>query len=86
MFFCWQEDLPTFSGMIEELRSMFYNQYGALIVDLYQIEHTTSHATVCQAIKNFVEEHSHHETLIVVYYCGGATRTPDAGLAWFPLQ
>ena len=46
----------------------------------------TAHSIVHAQVRNFINDHSHHQTLIIVYYCGGATRSEAPDIALFPLK
>lgn len=89
ILFCWQEDLELYGKLITQLCNVLYHKYGSAICDLYKIQHSpSSHAKVCEYMESVIREHSHHETLIVIYYIGGATTSKDGkdGLSWFPLK
>lgn len=80
----WQEDYAYVDAKVMELHCVLWAQYQ-FQVQRVAIPHTSSHSFVRNRIQELINDQSHYDTMLTIYYVGGATRTLETGLTWFPL-
>ena len=80
----WQQDYAYVDAKAMELHCLLWVQYQVQ-VQRVTIPHVSSHSFVRTKIQEWINDQSHYDALLVVYYVGGATRTAKTGMTWFPL-